>query len=118
MLHRLNHLRTEAKKRLAKMNLFRKECSTSQIPDREEVALASSRIYIILLSAIMTILALFNGFSLINVIKTVPSPSLATFDQLQDAYPVTLVCYCQNASVSFSSFMSAKFKYHQVIYVD
>jgi len=97
------------------MNLFRKEYSTSQIRDREEVALTSSRIYIIVLSAVMTTLALSNGFSLINGIKTVSSPSLATFEQLQDAYPDTLSCYCQNAAVSIDNFVSIKLKFHQVI---
>jgi hypothetical protein len=100
------------------MNFFKKEASTDGGPNREETALLSTRLYVVVLAIAMLILSVLNGSNLIIVSETVSLPSLATFEQLQVTYPLTLVCYCRENTLSYDKFMSVKVSFHQVSYAD
>ena len=114
MLYRFSILAVNLKQRFLTMNSFKKESSTSRTVDVEEVALISTRIYIVLLITSMFVLALFNGFSQVTASQTVSSPSLAMFEQLQSAYSPTLSCPCQEIVVPYSAYLSIGTTYHQV----
>jgi hypothetical protein len=116
--YQFNILRTLVNTGLIRMNFFKQEASTSTRPDREEIALLSTRIYVVILAIAMAILSFLNGSDLITVSKIVSSPSLATFEQLQVTYPLTLVCYCRENTLSYDKFMSVKMSFHQVSCAD
>jgi hypothetical protein len=96
------------------MNLFRKESSISQAPNAEQIALTSTRIYMILLTLALMILALSNGLGRTIISATVDSPSMAMFERLRAEYPTKLSCPCERLAVPHSTFMSVSVSYHQV----
>ena len=105
---------TNLKNLLVKANSFRKESLTSTVPNAEQVAIRSTRLYVVLLIIGMVVLALVNGLSETTVSRTVLKPSLDTFERLHTMYPKTLSCPCQTFSVSYGSFISMAVTYHQV----
>jgi hypothetical protein len=95
-------------------NLFKKESSISTGDNIEQTARVSTRIYIILLTASMIVIGLFNGFREVTVSHTVAAPSSALFQELHALYPNTLSCPCQRISVPYSTILSVEPIYHQV----
>ena len=102
---------------LMAMNFFKKESSISRIENADQMALISSRIYVVLLILTVLVLALFNGLGQTTISVTVSSPTLATFEQLQAAYPSKLLCPCVQIAVPYSIFLSVTASYHQVSFV-
>jgi hypothetical protein len=74
----------------------------------------STRLFIILLTIILTILLLYT--SLVNVTKTVniKNPSLAQYSQLHATYPQTLTCACTTISINYEQFLHVEYSFHQV----
>lgn len=99
---------------LMKINLFRKESSYSQMVNTEQIALIATRLYVILLTASISILVLLHGLNQTTMSITISSPTVNTFEQLQATYPSTFSCQCQQISVTYGSFVSMIPSYHQV----
>ncbi|CAF3789909.1 unnamed protein product [Rotaria socialis] len=78
------------------------------------VGVISTRIYIILLCLLATVLTIFNGLrtQLQNV--SIQNPSQRIFEDLQKSYPITLQCPCSEIAISFDSFLSLSPTYHPV----
>jgi hypothetical protein len=102
------------KNRLLKMNLFKHQVSLDPPANIERIGLGSTRIYLILLTLSMLILAVFNGLEQEKLVVTISSPSLAKFEQLQAAYSTILTCPCNQITVPYGSFLSVTPEYHQV----
>lgn len=102
------------KNRLKTINLFRKESSTTQLDNPEQVAIIATHLYIILFTASISILILFNILYPVTVSVTVLSPSFADFERYEALYASTLSCQCKHASVAFETFFSITPTYHQV----
>jgi hypothetical protein len=99
---------------LKAMNFFTRESSSSSSADAQQLARISTRIYVVSFIGCMIVLAIFNGVTTVNVVETVPSPSLSIFEELYAKYPNTIKCPCQHIVIGFKDFMSLSPKYHQV----
>ena len=115
---RMNVILVKLKTRLLEANSFKKESLTSTVPNAEQVAIRSTRLYVVLLIVGMVVLALFNGLSETTVSQTVPNPSLDTFERLYATYSRTLSCPCQTFSISYGAFLSMTPTYHQVCLIE
>jgi hypothetical protein len=102
------------KEKLMKWNLFRKEVSVSRMENVNEVAVIATRFYLVLLTCSMLVLTLFNSLDQKTVTVTVQSPSRDTFESLQQIYPATLWCPCEQIGISYGAVLSVS--YHQVNY--
>lgn len=78
----------------------------------------STRVYLILLGASFIVFILFSSLTNRTVSVTVSQPSLDTFEHLQAMFLDALSCSCENIAVPYSSFLSFKFTYHQVRYLE
>ena len=96
------------------MNFFKRESLTEHTADIEQVALVSSRIYILLFLLCVLGLGFFNGFDPIVSTETVVSPSQATFEKLYATYPSTLSCPCPNVAEFYGNLVSVEYRMHQV----
>ena len=114
MWSRLGFLAAKLKQHVLEANLFKKESSISTEDTIEQTARYSTRIYIILLTASMIVIALFNGFKEVTVYRVVAAPSSTLFQQLHALYPNTLSCPCERISVPYSTILSVEPTYHQV----
>ncbi len=74
----------------------------------------STKLFILLLTASLTILLLYT--SLIRVTKTinVETPSFARYEQLYSTYSPTLTCPCTKISLNYDKFLHVDYKLHQV----
>jgi hypothetical protein len=74
----------------------------------------STRIFIILLTLILTLLLLYT--SLVRVTKTVnvKTPNLAQYSQLYASHSQTLTCACTKVSVEYEKFVHVNYTLHQV----
>jgi len=99
---------------LFKLNLFKKESSISEMENVNYVAIIATRFYVVLLTASVFILVLFNSLKETTVSVTVKLPSLTTFEQLYDSYPTSISCPCQQIAVEHQTFLSVSATFHQV----
>ena len=81
-----------------------------------EMAIISTRFYLILLTCSVVVLVLFNGLRETTISVTVKMPSLATFERLYDIYKVNLLCPCAQIAMPHSTILSVAPSYHQVSY--
>ncbi|UJR34695.1 hypothetical protein I4U23_027472 [Adineta vaga] len=91
--HPTEHIPFNIKQKLVTMNLFKKESSISQIENVNEVAIIATRFYLILL---------------------IESPSVATFEQLHNAYATTISCLCQQIAIPYGTFLLVSPSFHQI----
>lgn len=82
-----------------------------------EVAIITSRIYAVLLSAGIIILMLINGLTQVTTTVTVQSPSLAIYEKLQAEFSNTLSCPCKQIATPYNTFLTITVSYHQVRHV-
>lgn len=115
--HGIGRLVASVENMIMKMNFFRTESSISRIENADQIALISSRIYIVLLVLTLLVLALLDGLNQTTISITVSSPTVATIEQLQDAYPNRFSCPCMQIAVPYSTFLSITASYHQVSFV-
>ena len=98
--------------KLRQLNLFA-DAETIRQRDMEAIQnqIILTRIYIILLVSVLSILI----GSVLAIQKTtsvtIPTPSLDTHEQLQAKYSDTLSCPCQEVAVSYSVFLSISATY-------
>ncbi|CAF3716292.1 unnamed protein product [Adineta steineri] len=74
----------------------------------------STRVYIILLTLSLAILLLYT--SLINVTQTVNvnAPTMIKYLELYSTYSQTLKCPCKQVSISYNTFISIEYTFHQI----
>ena len=75
----------------------------------------STRVYLVLFIASIVIFVLSTSLIEMTVRVTVDKPSFTTYYHLQATYSNTLSCPCEEISIPYSSFLSMKTTYHQVI---
>ena len=99
---------------LTHLNFFKEEMALSRRADAQQVAIVSTRLYIVSLSITMLVLSLFNGLTLTSLMKTEQITSIDQFENLYNNYPSTISCPCQQIAVPRTVFLSITPKYHQV----
>ena len=96
---------------LKQLNLFN-TFATDENKTRSEII--TTRIYLILLPTILTILIIYSAQKELYYTVQVNNPSLDTYERLLNAYPDTLSCLCSELSVSYSSFVTLTPRFHPV----
>jgi hypothetical protein len=74
----------------------------------------STRIFIILLTIILTILLLYTSLESVTKTVNVETPTLAQYSQLYATYPQTLTCACTTISINYGKFFDVEYSFHQV----
>lgn len=93
------------------LNLFN-TYTTNENKIRHEII--TTRIYLILLPTILTILIIYSAQKELYYTVQVDNPSLDTYERLLNAYPDSLMCPCSELSISYSSFVSLTPHFHSV----
>ena len=88
---------------LKQLNLFN-SYTTNERQVRREIV--TTRIYLILLPIILTILVIYSAQKELYHTVQVRNPSLDTYQRLLDAYPDTLSCPCSKLSIPYSTFVN------------
>ncbi|UJR24192.1 hypothetical protein I4U23_027158 [Adineta vaga] len=102
------------KQELMIMNLFKKESSSIQNVNIQEMVLIATRIYLGLLLICISVLVLFNGLSYVTVSVTILEPSLDTFEQLEAMYRETFTYQCEEITMVYNTFSTITPIFHQV----
>lgn len=104
----------DIKRTMITLNLFKKEASISTTVNSVNLAIISTRFYLILLTCSVFALVLFNGLRDKTVSVTVEKPTLDTFERLYNTYTVNLRCPCEQIATPHSTILSVIPSYHQV----
>ncbi|CAF4003628.1 unnamed protein product [Adineta steineri] len=111
---RLKMLFQRIKEKLLEFNLFKSiPRSTDETILRQQRH--TTRLYFVLL-LVTSITLIFYAFLESNTIsKTIKTPSLKTFTELNNEYPLTLDCSCSRTSFEYKQFFSdIKVEYHEI----
>ena len=100
---------------LRSLNLFVKP-GTQNSDDIQLIRdqILSTRLYIVLLTTSILVIALFTVLRPISVTETVSKPSLSTYLRLEAAYESTLSCLCSQPTVQYTHFFSLEAVFHEV----
>lgn len=93
------------------LNLFESGREETETVRRERW---STRIYLVLLIAILFVMALYKGLGNQTSQITVKRPSQALFESLDQKYPNTLYCPCSTIAINYATFIRIQPTYHQV----
>jgi hypothetical protein len=74
----------------------------------------STRVFIILLTIILTILLLYTSLESVTKTVNIKSPTLAQYSDLYATYPQTLTCPCTQISINYEKFLRIEYSFHQV----
>jgi hypothetical protein len=74
----------------------------------------STRVFIILLTIILTILLLYTSLESVTKTVNIKSPTLAQYSKLYATYPQTLTCPCTQISINYGKFLHVEYSFHQV----
>jgi hypothetical protein len=103
----------ETKYAFQNLNLF-----PSVPPSTDEYELQneriSTRIFIILLAIILTVLLLYTSLAIVTKTVNVETPTLAQYSKLYTTYPQTLTCACTQISINYGKFLHVEYSFHQV----
>ena len=100
-------------KKCRELNVFDSDrCRTD--PFHLRTAIISTRIYIVLLILIATILIVSNTFNHRTESLTIRNPSQTIYEHLLAKYPKTLSCRCRQAAIPFKNFLTISTVYHPI----
>ena len=74
----------------------------------------STRLFLVLLFVIMTILLLYTSLTTITQTVSIETPTLKQYIELYNKYPQTLTCPCSKISISYGDIVSIQYSLHQV----
>jgi hypothetical protein len=74
----------------------------------------STRLFIILLTIILTILLLYTSLESVTKTVNIKNPTLAQYSKLYATYPQTLTCACTQISINYGKFLHVEYSFHQV----
>ncbi|CAF4032239.1 unnamed protein product [Adineta steineri] len=108
---------------LRKMNFYKKiskNCPSEQLQTADQILVIqrqqiATRFYIIFFLIALLVIIIFTTLHLHTHPITISSPTLSTFESLQDQYSSSLSCPCSQISINYSTFVTVKTRnYHQV----
>ena len=96
---------------IKQLNLF-----NTYTTDRDQIRreIITTRIYLILLPTILTVLIVYSAQKELYHVVQVSNPSLHTYQQLLNTYPNTLLCPCSQLSVPYSAFVILTPRFHPI----
>ncbi|CAF1508838.1 unnamed protein product, partial [Adineta ricciae] len=74
----------------------------------------STRLFLVLLSASLIILLIYNSLITVTITKTIQTPSLKKYEELYETYSKTLTCPCEKMSIDYMDIVQINFTLHQV----
>jgi hypothetical protein len=74
----------------------------------------TTRLYIIILSLIFTILLFYTVFTKQIKTYTIYRPTQAIYENLQSKYAETIECPCNNVAITYQKFIDITARYHQI----
>jgi len=99
---------------LKELNFF-KTFQTNQSMEIQRNEIIATRIYIFLWLIAIIVILIYMGSAEKTVTITVDSPTINQIKQLKNKNPMNqFVCPCQKNSISFQSFLSFDFTFHQI----
>ncbi|CAF1025688.1 unnamed protein product [Adineta steineri] len=78
----------------------------------------STRLFIFLLTILLSTLLLYISLINITEIVNVKAPSIREYEQLYNSYNQTLTCDCTQISINYEKFIEIQYTLHQVCYSD
>ncbi|CAF3532469.1 unnamed protein product [Adineta steineri] len=78
----------------------------------------STRLFIFLLTILLSTLLLYISLINITEIVNVKAPSIQEYEQLYNSYNQTLTCDCTQISINYEKFIQIQYTLHQVCYSD
>ena len=115
MVDRIVHVWNGAKRSLRQLNAF-----DSFSPDgideeyKTKTQVISTRIYLILLAIIFSILVIYTSQAPVLRTIVIHSPSYGKYLNIYQQYPQTLVCPCTTISMKYDRFVQVEVRFHQV----
>ena len=97
---------------LQKLNLFKIADKRTENDVKQQKL--TTRVYLILLLIVITVLLLFNSLSTQTITKNVSNPTLTIYIDLQKSYLHTLRCPCSTMAIPYQKFMSLSPVLHQI----
>lgn len=97
------------REKLCTLNLLQQ-----QTEENENRAILDTRVYLISLLIIFSIILIFTGLTQQTHSATIHSPSQQTFSYLYDQYRTTLSCPCSQILIPHGVFLSITVQFHQV----
>ena len=101
------------KERLSNLNLFENEINSSN-PFRSQIAIISTRVYILLLTVFITTLIIYTVLGLRTRSVTIQNPSQSIYEHLLKEYPTALSCQCARTAIQYGEFTSVSVQYHPI----
>jgi hypothetical protein len=74
----------------------------------------STRLFIILLTIILTVLLLYTSLERVTKTGSMETPTLAQYSKLYATYSQTLTCPCTTISINYGKFLHVEYTFHQV----
>jgi hypothetical protein len=110
---RIRLLLSKLKHYLVTFNLFPSVPPTTNEYELQNQKI-STRLFIILLTLILTILLLYTSLATITKTVIVKTPTLDQYFHLYAKYPQTLTCACTKISIEHKKLVNVKYSLHQV----
>ncbi|CAF0761435.1 unnamed protein product [Rotaria sp. Silwood1] len=93
------------------LNIFSTDSDNAQVILQQRW---STRVYIVMLSIILIVVAIIAGFNLRSINEIVYSPSKSQFIKMIERYPNTLRCPCSRIGIAYETFVRTHVNFHQV----
>jgi hypothetical protein len=110
---RIRLLLSKLKDYLVTFNLFPSVPPTTNEYELQNQKI-STRLFIILLTLILTILLLYTSLATITKTVIVKTPTLDQYFHLYAKYPQTLTCACTKISIDYEKLVNVQYSFHQV----
>jgi hypothetical protein len=107
------HFFSKLKRYLSTFNVFSSVPPTTDAYELQNERI-STRLFIILLTIILTILLLYTSLESVTKTVNVKTPTLAQYSQLYASYPQSLTCPCAQISINYEKFLHVEYSFHQV----
>ena len=111
IFNRLGILRRDVWSALLSLNLFKTRHSDAEQVSRQCI---TTRLFILLMTAATTIIAIYIFFSIQTQIITVSDPSLDIYETLYAKHALTLSCPCTRISIPYGTFLTINYTLHQI----
>ena len=96
------------KRQMLELNLFTEEADASHL----RIALISTRVYVVLFTMAIVVLAAYSSLVGQTRMVTIRNPSRAMYEHLQDEYPNSLACPCEQITMPYGAFVSVSVDQH------
>lgn len=110
-MERLRQLKTLLKRTLIELNLFQVYPSDDRSVRHQR---AATRLYILIILSVCTILVLYSSLSVETYQETVGTPTEFQFNDLRLLHSTSLQCACSSVSIPYHVFLTIEPHYHQI----